>query len=398
MLAKFKRLLILVLATLFLISITVLARDDKLAVGQDLETSIVLLKIATNEKVIEQDHFFELLSLIDQDTDEEYVLVPLNMISTYFEININFQRENNLIIVSNPATQAQVIINLTEKEYTNHQDWSSEAPVILGGDFFVSTKVLVFLYNITNKWDFSYQELIIRGDYFVEEFSLDKAESKESKKRKVSPEQEEEITVGDDYSLGSIQYSLELDYHRLEDNSTEWFNRNRLNLHGRWKNWALSLGLESEDNFEELSIPLIRATYKQDNRSIIVGDSEFNFSNTLGEQNLRGIYYQQPDQQWNKELAYISIKGQAEQGDIVTLYVNDYPYNKIKVDSSEQYNFNRINLRNKRLNTLRIVIQKKDGEEEVIVKKVAGSPKIYQTGTKEIDLIGGYYKKTGYND
>ena len=397
MLAKFQRLLILLIAILFFISITTLARDDKLTEDQDLETSIVLLKIATDDEVVKEDHFFELLTLMDQDTKEEYVLVPLNMISTYFEININFQRENNLIIVSSPETQAQVIINLTKKEYTNNQEWSSEAPVILGGDFFVSTKVLEFLYNITTEWDSSYQELIIRGDYFAAESSLDKSETKQTRKRKAS-QQQEEITVGDDYSVGSIQYSMELDYHRLEDNSTEWFNRNRLNLHGRWKDWALSLGLESKDNFEELSIPLIRATYQENNRLIIVGDSEFNFSNTLGEKNLRGVYYQQPDQQWNKELAYISIKGQAERGDIVTLYANDYPYSKIKVDSSQQYQFNRINLRNKRLNTLEVKIKKSSGGQKVIVKKLAGSPKIYQTGTKEIDFIGGYYQKTGYND
>ena len=392
------KLLIIKLVFIFVLTAidSTVAIDDLEEVN-NLETSIVLLKITAADKTIATNHFFEVLSLINSDTDEEYVLVPLNLISPYFEININFKRENNLIIVSNPQTSDEVQINLEKREYINHSEWSEKAPIVLGGDFFVSTEVLEYLYGVNVDWNSSYQELIITGDYFQAEEQISADEEKKDKAAKLE-EKEQDIIFGPRYSLGSVQYQLELDYHRLESGSTEWITSNRFNVHGRWEDWALSMGVESRENFSEISLPLMRATYNQDNRLIIVGDSEFDFNNTLGEQNLRGVYYKKPDQQWNKNLSYISISGTAEDEATARLYVNDHNYKKIKIDSDQEYQFKNINLRNKRLNTLQVVIENKNGEEKEVIKKVVGSPKIYRAGTKEIDVVGGWYQKSGYNN
>ncbi|WP_097017090.1 hypothetical protein [Orenia metallireducens] len=377
-------------------SLFIYAKEDL-----DLETNIVLLKISSHEKVICEDPFFELLLLYDESSEEDYILLPLNMLTSYFKMKINFYRENNMLVVINSANKTELRIDLENKKYLEHDEWSREAPIVLAGDFFVSSKVLEYLFEIELDWNSRYQELTLTGDYFAKEDDLKENEREEKDKAIKEEEKVQEIIEGPDFSLGSIQYETGWEYRKNENGIEKFINENKLNVHGRIKDWAISLGGESNIDFynnKEFELDFIKAIYKENKKFIILGDSQSDSFKAIGDKSLRGLYYRNSDKKMSRVLAYTSITGKAEEGDVVTLYVNEEKYNYLKVLSDNLYTFEHIYLKKNKINTLKVVIEKPNGEQIERVKRVAASPKIYEEGTRNFEFAIASYKEDDHDD
>ena len=152
-------LLIIIFVILFSYSIMICAQELE---ENSLETNIILLEIRVDNELKESDSFFEVLVF----PEDNYYLIPVNLMSSYLEVNINYNRENNLLTIANPVNNKEIRIDLEERKYLNNEEWSLEPPLIFDGDFFISPLVVEYLYDINFEWSPSYQLLTVRGDYF----------------------------------------------------------------------------------------------------------------------------------------------------------------------------------------------------------------------------------------
>ncbi|MGM0370604.1 MAG: hypothetical protein ACQEP9_09290, partial [Bacillota bacterium] len=117
------------------------------------------------------------------------------------------------------------------------------------------------------------------------------------------------------------------------------------------------------------------------------------FQNTIEDKSLRGINYQKTIQNSNDFLAYTSVSGKADRGAKVTLYLNGEKYRSKKLKEEKKYKFKQINLKKKRLNKIEVIVDNKNDKQIKREKKVLGSPKLYEMGRKELELIAGLYKE-----
>lgn len=366
----------------------------------DLETNLVLLEIRAQEKRVAVDPFFEIFVFVREQTEGPYVLLPLNSLAPYFDLAVNFQRAKNLIIVSHVAQEREVKIDLAAREYINQPEWKGEPPLVFAGDFFVSAQVIEYLFGVQVVWDPSYQELIISGDYFLPEppTETDK-QNKIDSDGQIEEAQRPVVMNKADFSLGSLQYKVGSDYRWSEEDVSQLVFRKDLNLHGRLKEWAVSSGIKMEfdatDQVWESHLELLRAEYNQDEQLIIIGDTEFDFVNTVGDKELRGVYYRYPEHQINEKLVSTVVAGVTEPGAEVTLYVNELKYKQTQAGREGDYSFTGVYLRNKRLNILRVVSEFLNGEKEETVTQLAGSRKIYEPDTEAVEVIAGWYQEAG---
>ncbi|MFW5961381.1 MAG: hypothetical protein ACOCRV_00085 [bacterium] len=353
-----------------------------LTANDDLYPSIVVLTIRSGDQIIDQDDFFE---IIDQD---EYILIPLSALSRYLEIELDYERENERLFVYYSETDQTIEIDFQNNNYPDFPEWNNEAPVILEGDFYVSKNLIEDLTGVQLKWSSQKQELILSYDDFIKD---DDPEAEEEIRERPDDSAAEPDIKGSDFSLGSIQYNSKLDYtipeaEEFSDGSLAL--NNRLYLHGRVDDWALSLGQNLNYNFQKEAFsqdtPLIRARNRENDRLIVLGDSSINLDNTAGRRNIRGIYFKYPHRQVRGENSYISVIGEAEEGSRVELYLNgNFLGEKYVYKGEERYHFSRVQLKNYRTNKIRIVIESLDGEKEEIVKEIAGSHYLFEENTNQ---------------
>lgn len=355
-----------------------------LASDIELETSATSLIINSAEKVLHTDPFFELLDL------GEYLLVPLNSLSKYLKINVVYIRETDIVCVTHIESQKEVKIDIENGIYIDHVEWSNQPPVMFDGDFYVSPSLLEYIANVKFDWNPKYQELTITGDWPQDETETKSSKTPNMAQRKTEAEKTLTPTIiGPDFSLGSIQYKMVWE-KRMNNTNGNLI----LNIHGRAGDWAISLGKESEFTSTDFntSLTYINAKYNENNHLIILGDTNFHFDKTLGLKTLRGVYYTYPNRKSSKLVAYTTVSGKADVGDKIFLYVND-KLQKELIAEEDSFTFTHVPLVIKRVNTIRIVIEKSTGEKSEITKKIAASPKILDVGTKEITAAYGVYHK-----
>jgi len=343
----------------------------------------VKFSMITQGKIIAQTDFFNILEM------EDYILLPLVSLSRWIEIDLSYDRENELLTVNHNKNNKYILIDLQHNIYYNFPQWSKDPPVIMEGDFYVSTLVIEYLTNTKIEWIPEKQKLTINYK--------DIKNGIEDSKIKA------DIT-GSDFSIGSIHYKTELNYEFAENSSdTSLLLSNYLNVHGRAKNWTISKEQLINYNFEndeyEIKYPFISAKNYENNELIILGDNRFNLNNTLGRINLRGVYFQTPLQQISEKRAYTSVIGQTAPESTVSLYVNNKEFDQIYLEKGEKnYHFKNIPLIIDRINFLKIVINTKDEQISEITKEVAGSTYIFESDTNELLFaIGNYNKKTPPN-
>ncbi len=371
------------LLLLIIISL-VIAGSSRINGTDSLETSLVLLRLVSQEKVIKDEPFFELLDR------EDYILLPLNLVSRYLKLTITYQREDELLLVGSPLTGKKVEIDLKNSRYVDHLNWSAQAPLIFEGDFYATPLLLEYLCEIKTEWNSQAQQLTLTGNFSPEKDNQPAPLTE--KTGDVTEQTGPTVISGPDFALGSIQYRLvgEKRLAALANNPESSSLSQYLYLHGRVKNWAFSLGSRSElltahNGFE---LELIKANYQHNNHLLLLGDSSFDLKKTLGSKKIRGINYRFSNGERSYLLAYTSIRGKAENGARVSLYVNNRLYRRLFIKQGE-YSFEHIPLAINQLNTIKVEIINKDGQKLERVKKLVGNPRLYQSGVREIEVLGG---------
>ena len=359
--------------------------------NQELQTSTVLLEIKSGNELIEEDPLFEILDY------DEYVLVPLNGLSAYLPYNITFDREADTVTVEDQISKRQAIIDLKSRKYVVEDglQWSlgEHPPLSFNGEFYVSPSLIEYLVDAKIEWSYKYQELIIQADWM---------EKKQEVVVTGDGEEERETTVdyleGPPYSMGSIRYKLGWEYRENEYEGGSSEGSLELRGDGRAGAWAISLGGKVEyDSEEETEVTpsLVRAKYNENNQLIVLGDADIYFENTIEQQRVRGVLYMTPNDSFSRYLVpYTTVSGPAGPGDKVTLVVNGKTRGgKIIGPDDTEYSFNNVPLLIKRLNIIRVIVEKPTGEQLVTEEKIAASLRILNDGTHSVMAAGGKYKR-----
>lgn len=355
---------------------------------EEMYPSYVIMTLYSGEEVTGGDEFFELLDCGD------YILLPLVSLSRWLEIELDYSREKNILTAHSPETGNSVEVDLEKKIYTGFPDWWDKSPEAREGDFYVSPELIHHLTGAETEWLPRRQELKI---YYTGYSDREKDEQKKEEPLIKSRPKEEKLSpdvTGPDFSLGSIQYKINFTHTGKELTSENLQLSSPLFLHGRAENWALSLGQEltysTVSHTSDLNFPLLKAHNTENDREIILGDTRFTLSETLGRNKIRGLYIQDPHRQVSKSKAYTSLKGKAEEGSSVYLYVNNELLDEDYIYLGEkEYHFTNIPLKVNRLNLLRVKINKPGGETQEIIKKIASSLTIYEEGTGQDFLVLG---------
>jgi hypothetical protein len=355
-----------------------------------LETSIVLLLIKTEEEVIYEDPFFELLDL------DGFLLVPINRLAPKLGLEFTYHRSENKIVITKTLNQRRAEIFLDEAVYQieGKPILLTEPPLRFEGDLYVSMQFLELFAEVETTWDFRYQELTILTDQpILEENKEENATEKKRDKRKKPLPQE-----GPSFSLGSIRYELSIEHRQEEGNTPELDGIMKLRIDGRAGDWSISAGGTTNYDFYNDSVDpdltLLRAKYNEDGELIIIGNAQIDLEKTTAKKDLWGTLYMAPDHQPRKQVvAYIDLSGPADEGDEVHLYLNDHLYKSQQISSDGFYQFINVPLRIKHLNHIRIVIYKKNGELLEFTQEISASPRIVKMDTNEFLTATGFYKR-----
>lgn len=359
--------------------------------NEELETSTVLLTIKTGEELIEEEPLFEILDF------KEYVLVPLNGLSAYLPYNITFDREANTVTVDDQVSKRQAIIDLKNRKYVVgdelHWPHGEQPPYSLNGEFYVSPSLIEYLVDVKIEWSYKYQELTVHADWMEGKTIPGSSRGEEG-------EEDSKISYleGSPYSIGSVRYKLGWEYREDESDNKSSEGSLELRGDGRAGDWAISLGGKVEYDSEEETdvIPsLIRAKYNENNKLIILGDADVYFEKTLEQQRVRGFLYMTPDDDFSRYMVpHTTISGPAEPGDKVTLLINGKEKGGVIVGpKSKEYHFEKVPLYIKRLNVIKVIVEKPSGERLVKEEKIAASLRILEDGTHSIMAASGKYKR-----
>ncbi|MGM0500771.1 MAG: hypothetical protein ACQERL_11280 [Bacillota bacterium] len=394
-----KKLIILILIYLiFFFAVQIVFSQGFEESNPEIETSIVLLTLfdINKEMVYEKNDFFELFYF----KEEDYVLLPANLIVPYLDVELNFNRELSILILT--KANKEVIIDLKDKKYIDHPEWDTEEPIIYGGEFYLSKKVFSYLTNYKISWNNSFQELHVEGE-FIEDLSQDQILDLDEKKDLYQKEKEE--ILGDElrgFQLSSVHYRVELE---LEDRIFSELSKNirgDLNFYGRVNNWAyfinnnLSYNLNNQD--VEYELDKIKFKYQENNMLIIAGDHDLNLKNTMGKIDMQGLYFSLPDRLSFKLIPYTTLKINVKKGDDLSIIINNKLAKKEAIKRDREFLIENLELRAGYLNKIEIIIIDKDGNKSIKTKYLAGSSNILQPKVKEIELMAGRFRDSNFSD
>ena len=232
----------------------------------DIETSIVLLTLfdINREQAYDQDDFFEIFYF----SEEDYILLPANLIAPYLEVELNFNRDLSLLTIE--KEQREVRIDLKTKTYLEHPEWDDRPPVIAGGEFYLAKEVFEYLTDYQISWNNSLQEVVVEGEFF-EDVEIEDGLEEEEKEKIIYQESEKEV-LGDEltgFQLSSVHYRVQLN---LEDRVLGGLNKEingDLNFYGRTGNWAYYLNNDLKYNIDssefDYDLDKIRFKYQENN-------------------------------------------------------------------------------------------------------------------------------------
>ncbi|NLM37225.1 MAG: hypothetical protein GX202_03750, partial [Firmicutes bacterium] len=359
-----------------------------------LETSVVLLLIKAEETTIFQDPYFELLE------QEETLLVPVNRLATYLNLEVSYFRKEEKVVLTSKASDKWAEIYLGEKIYRiNGQSFlNSPPPVFFHGDIYVGVPFLAALLEAEIDWDFSYQALTINADS-----AMLKSPTLVQPDQVAAPGKEQSPQEGPAFALSSIRYQLGVEHREEAGQHESLAGFLKIRTDGYAGEWALSAaGNGAYDFYNRTFTPeltLLRGKYQKDGELIIIGNATLDLENTIAEQDLWGILYMIPDEQIRSELvAYTDVSGTATAGDQVLLYVNGRLWATQPPTAEGEYFFRDVPLRINRVNEIRVVIEKENGETIATTRNIAASPRIMKQDGNELLVTVGFYKPTEITD
>ena len=367
----------------------------------EIETSIVLLTLfdTNKEEVYEKNDFFELFYF----SEEDYVLIPANLIADYLGVELNFNRELSLLTLT--KDEKEIKVDLKERKYIDHNEWNDEKAIVYGGEFYLSKKVFSYLTDYQFTWNNSFQELLVEGE-FIEKFSQEDIEdiTDEEEKKDIYKVENKEI-LGEElkgFQLSSVHYKVEVN---LEDMRYSDLSKNivsDLNFYGRFNNWAYFLNNDLKYNIDnsevDYDLDRIKFKYQENNILIIAGDHEINMKNTMGKNDIQGLYFSLPDKLSFKLIPYTTLKIDLKKGDDLNLLVNNKIAKREYTKEKKELIIENIELKAGYLNKIEIIITDKDGNKTKETKYLAGAIEILQPKVKELELMGGRFKDFNFPD
>jgi len=379
----------------FLILLILLALGFPVKGAHFEDVSFVTLEIKKNDYVFQTEEFFEIIDLFD------YILIPVNQLSVFLPIELNFARENETLEITHKTSGTSGKVDFKKGLYSEFPDLKTKTPILYEGDFFVAPE---FLEKITGKsleWNSRRQELYVHVDWEIPETEKGRAEEPGERDR---PHELETLELkpthyGRDISLGSIHYKITGEGRWDKDGDFSSHSRQEVYLHGRFHDWAVSLGFSSRLNFLEkgieshLSVPLIRALYLDEYR-IVIGDSRVEFPLTVGNKNLRGILYSNPAFLTRKDTPRVKVTGEAREDEWVYLLVNGEKTSKKYMAEDGRYSFANVPLINKRTNLIQIIRERPDGELIEERREIGGHVRILEEGISEVKFVAGSYQRS----
>ncbi len=360
---------------------------------EGLETKFVALIVLLDKEVILADYFFEILEI------DGNILIPLRAFSEKLGLHHEYLQE--MYYQHFPGLMMPYAIDFDPSigVFIEHPPWGIETQKIFADDLFVSPEAIEFLTEVLIEWDPAILELSvdilnIRLEYI--KTPLEQLIDPRPPVTEIIPE-----VVGPDFAIGSIQYTVGVEYKWVDEDEQQIALNQMTTIHGRAGDWTFSLRGKGEYGFDsgdfDFTIPMVRLRYTEGDQLIVIGDSRVFMEQTLGRKSFRGFLYQFPEWRISSVRAFTSISGEARPGDTVTLYVNDRRVNEVYVFRGEQsYKFEEVSLIPNRTNNIKIEIRRFDGEIVEIEKQIPGSPNILEEGVWEyLVFLGRYGGKDG---
>ncbi len=384
--------ILLVLIGLMLISIWV----STSVFAEDFYPSIVLLNLKSENKIINQEPFFEILDY------DDYILLPLSALSRYLELELDYNREEDRLFIYYPETEARVEVDFKREIYPDFPEWNNTPPYIYEGDFYVCQELIEHITGGNIDWLPRRQEV----NFEYEDSKISEEEEEIPVEERPETTLREPDVLGPRFSLGSLQYKAGLTYllaPQQDFSEGSLYSKNKIYLHGQAGNWAVSLGQNVNYDFQnesfQVNFPLISAINRENNRLVMLGDYNVNFKNTRVNENLRGIYVQYPQRQLLADYSFTSVKGEAEPGSKVLLFLNgDLIAEQYIYKSEKTYHFSRIRLVNRRTNILEVVIKDKEGQVvDEIKEKISGSSNVYEDSVQQYIFLLGQVREDSNN-
>lgn len=362
------------------------------------ETSVVSLTVTSNNAVIDKQINFELLDLGD------YVLLPVNQLSAILELEIDFQRDRNIVMISSKRFERKAAVDLNHALYIVEAEgtWQEPPPVVLNSDFYMSPQIIEYLANVKISWESKYQELTIDGDWIPSKKNLLTVNSHQTNGSiPQAPDLESKPIEGPACSIGTIEYKLVTESRKdgVSGNQTQ---NGVLSLRsvGRAGPWTIATGTDigydplQDGPYSELT--LIRGKYEDQDKIIILGDSGLILDRTLGVKDLRGVLYQTPEQQYQTRLfAFTTVSGDAVPGDKVKLIVNGELVREFSVGDQYSYVFADVALRLRRINIIKVIIEKSNGQWVEDTKRIGAFPRLLVKGDGGYLLAYGDFRQPG---
>ncbi len=357
------------------------------------DVSFVTLEIKKDHYVFQAEEYFEIIDLFD------YILLPANQLSIFLPIELSFDREKEVLKIIHETSKKSGEVDFKNGIYPDFPDLNKKTPILYEGDFFVAPE---FLEKITGKgfeWNSRRQKLYVHVDWEIPE-----KEREEGPIERDRPQEPETLELkpthyGQDITLGSIHYNITGEGRWDKEGDFSSHSRQNVFFHGRYHDWAISLGLSSgfslyeKETENHLSVPLIRALYLDDYR-IVIGDSRVNFPLTVGNKNLRGILYSNPAFFTRKDIPRVKVTGEAQEDEWVYLLVNGEKINKQYMSESGQYSFANVPLQNKRTNLIQIIREKPSGELVEERREIGGHVRILEKGIGEVKFAAGSFQRS----
>lgn len=368
--------------------------------GSDInqETSVVSLTVTSNGTVVLKNPNFELLDLGD------YVLLPVNVLSAVLEWEPDFQRDRNRLIISASRFERKVEIDLNGARYYAgvEGDWQGQPPLALNSDFFISPKLIEYLAKVKITWEPKCQELTIDGDWIPLKKRLSSNDLHRPNEPIPQPVDVEPRPIeGPVCSIGAIEYKLVTEV-RKDGLSGEQTQNGILSLRGdgRVGPWTINTGADigydplNGGGYSELT--LIRGKYEDPEKMIILGDSEVKLDRTLGIKDWRGVLVQTSEQKYQTKLfAFTTVSGDAMPGDKVKLMVNGELVREITVGDQYVYTFMDVPLRLKRINIIKVIIEKNNGQQVEETRRIGAFPRLLAKNGDEYLLTYGDFRQAG---
>lgn len=385
--------LLCILAVFF----TLILANHADASAQNQETSVVSLKITSQNVIISKNPDFELLDFGD------YILLPVNALSVILKLEIDFQRDRNTVIIISKRLEREAEIDLISGFYKvkTEGDWQGQPPVVMNADFYVSPRLIEYLAGVNIIWNSKDQELIIDGDWITPKEKLPVANISRNN-QSITPADvlESQPLEGTACSIGAIEYKLVTENRADASGSQIQTGAMSIRSDGRAGPWTISaetnIGYDPLEGGQYAELTRIRGQYEDQYKTIILGDSELELDQTLGVKDLRGITCRTPDQEYHSKLfAFTAVSGNAEPGDKVKLFVNGELVRELSVQDQNLYMFRDVSLRLKRINIIKVTIEKNNGQIVEDTRKIAAIPQLLIKGDMEYLLAYGDIRQPG---